>query len=355
MFEFFFNIEGVPYQGQETLAFVIAIAFTFGQSISYVLFARQYLGIKTFFPNIHVLTNLWIAYTLFFAYLALTGGFNPEDSPFSAILVSGIYSVSVGVVLLVLFVCSYLRYRAGFNFAIFFSFAVVPYLVFRLGFLFGIIGLRSPFSYLPDQALGYFLKNPWTNQAVGICLEALIMALAVVSRTQWLQNELTQSAKRQTELIEHQNAVLESTVAQRTQELVEQHKALDASHQVVVGSVNYASRLQRGQLPRPIRLEDRFVSFSALWEPRDTIGGDVYWLSSSEHAGSFAVAVADCTGHGVPGAMLSLLVSNSLERIYAHDSAQDPAAALLSLEQMGVIQKVLGPEGIWYKPVELEV
>ncbi|MDP4837741.1 MAG: serine/threonine-protein phosphatase [Burkholderiales bacterium] len=109
-------------------------------------------------------------------------------------------------------------------------------------------------------------------------------------------------------------------------------RKLDASHKVVIESVNYASRLQRGQLPRQDRIERRFSSFASIWEPRDTIGGDLYWLSSSQQSGPFVLAVADCTGHGVPGAMLSLLVSNSLERIYANDTAEDPAAALMSLD-----------------------
>jgi serine phosphatase RsbU (regulator of sigma subunit) len=101
---------------------------------------------------------------------------------------------------------------------------------------------------------------------------------------------------------------------------------------LIMASVNYASRLQRGQLPRQEKIATRFASFSALWEPRDTIGGDLYWLSSSQQSGPFVLAVADCTGHGVPGAMLSLLVSNSLERIYANDTAEDPASALMSLD-----------------------
>ena len=109
-------------------------------------------------------------------------------------------------------------------------------------------------------------------------------------------------------------------------------RKLDASHKVVIESVNYASRLQRGQLPRQDRIERRFSLFASIWEPRDTIGGDLYWLSSSQQSGPFVLAVADCTGHGVPGAMLSLLVSNSLERIYANDTAEDPAAALMSLD-----------------------
>jgi serine phosphatase RsbU (regulator of sigma subunit) len=81
-----------------------------------------------------------------------------------------------------------------------------------------------------------------------------------------------------------------------------------------------------------MRIDGRFASFATIWEPRDTIGGDLYWLSSSQQSGPFVLAVADCTGHGVPGAMLSLLVSNSLERIYANDTAEDPATALMSLD-----------------------
>ena len=273
---------------------------------------------------------------MLFRSLALTGGFNPEDSPFSAILVSGIYSVSVGVMLLVLFVCSYLRYRAGFNFAIFFTFAVVPYLVFRLGFLFGIIGLRSPFSYLPDQALGYFLKNPWTNQAFGVCLEALIMALAVISRARWLQAELTASAKKQTELIETQNTLLEAKVHERTQEL-------SSKHELIVSSVNYASRLQRGQLPRPIRVEGRFASFAHWWEPRDTIGGDLFWISSSQHEGPFVLSVADCTGHGVPGAFMSMIGHNLLNEIVNYDHITEPSSILQEMDRR--ICKVLKQNG----------
>ena len=121
--------------------------------------------------------------------------------------------------------------------------------------------------------------------------------------------------------------------AVKQEELVAlKHQELEAIHSVVVESMNYASRLQKGQLPRSERLQGRFNSFSAIWEPRDTIGGDLYWLSASQQPGPFVLAVADCTGHGVPGAMLSLLVSNSLERIYAKTTSDDPASALMALD-----------------------
>ena len=325
MFEFFFDVEGLHAFQTDSYGFTMALIFLYAQAISYVLFARQYLGVKKYFPKIYALSNAWIAYALFFAYLTITGVFYDAHSFFPATPVAMIYTCGVALVLFCFFVCSYLRYRDGFGFAIFFTYAVIPYLVFRLSFLFGVIGLPSPFAQLPDNAFGYFLKNPWTNQAFGICLEALIMALAVVSRARWLQNELTVGAQLQTELIEAQNTRLEAMVEVRTQEL-------SAKHELVVSSVNYASRLQRGQLPRPIRIDGRFKSFATMWEPRDTIGGDLFWVSSSQHEGPFVLAVADCTGHGVPGAMLSLLVSNSLERIYANDTQEDPSAALMSLD-----------------------
>ena len=318
LFEFFINIEGLRASNSETYGFTTTVALGFTQSILYVMFARQYLGIKHYFPKIYSLSNLWILFTLFVGYLNLSGYFYSAESSFSARFFMTAYGISVASVLISLFVCSYLRYRDGFSFAIFFTFAIFPYLIFRTNFIMGIIGLPSLFYYLPDHAFGYFLKNPWTNQAFGICLEAMVMALAVFSRTRWLQRELTVSAEKQ-------NLILEDTVAQRTQEL-------SAKHDLVVSSVNYASRLQRGQLPRQMRIDGRFASFASIWEPRDTIGGDLYWLSSSQQSGQFVLAVADCTGHGVPGAMLSLLVSNSLERIYANDTAEDPASALLSLD-----------------------
>ncbi len=225
-----------------------------------------------------------------------------------------------------------IRYRQGLQVAKFFMYAIVPYLTFRSIFILGLAGVPSPFSLLEPSGFGLLMQNSNTAQAIGLCCEALIMALAVVSRARWLQEQLAVNLKAQQELIEGQNRKLEATVAERTAELASQHKELDEAHQMLVGSVNYASRLQRGQLPRALRLEGRFASFDVIWEPRDTIGGDLWWVSSSKHEGPFVLAVADCTGHGVPGAMLSLLVSNSLERIYATDTDYDPVAALQLLD-----------------------
>ena len=339
LFEFFIDIESLKTSNSDSYGTIIFFAIANLQSIFYVIFARQFLGIKNHFPRIHALSNFWILVVLTWWVLGVSGYYYSNDPLISASTFGIVYGLGVASMLMALFICSYLRYREGFDIAIFFSYALIPYFIFRTSFLLGVFGFASPFSFLPDEAFGSFLKNQWTNQALGVCFESLIMSLVVVSRSKWLQQELTSSIQKQNELVINQKNILEETVtnrtkelAERTHELAEQNQELDKAHQLVVGSVNYASRLQRGQLPRQERIEERFSSFASIWEPRDTIGGDLYWLSSSQNQGPFVLCVADCTGHGVPGAMLSLLVSNSLERIYANDTSEDPATALISLD-----------------------
>lgn len=324
--EFFVHMEDQTI-GWQYLAQVIYSTVSYAQTVLYVVFARNFLDLKIHFPIFYKISNIWIGWEIIHLVVLLTQQHTLNQQLFWLPLM-----IPIVLMLLSIYVCAYIRLQQGLTVAKFFMIAMVPYMFFRVSFMLGIAGFQSPFSFLPTSGFGLFFQNTNTNQAFGVCCEAMIMALAVISRTRWLQQELANSIQSQNDLMANQNKLLEHTVAERTKELAEQHQALDEAHQLVVGSVNYASRLQRGQLPRPVRLENRFASFATIWEPRDTIGGDLYWVSSSQHDGPFVLSVADCTGHGVPGAMLSLLVSNSLERIYANDSMEDPVSALTSLD-----------------------
>jgi serine phosphatase RsbU (regulator of sigma subunit) len=331
--EFVVNIYGTNI-GVVSLAFFLFLFFAFAQLVFYFLFSSAFLQTAKFSPNTQYLVYLLVIY--FIAHFIANVFWNHNIAPSLMFMGNAVIPV---IVFIGLYRAAFQRYRQGMRIAIFWMIAAVPYLIFRLIFLSGNFGFPSVSSFLPESGFSVLLQNSGTFQAFGMCAEALIMALAVVSRNVWVQKELAKSlaaqktlAEDQKALVENQNSVLEQTVAERTRELEHQHYALDEAHQLVVGSVNYASRLQRGQLPRQMRIDGRFASFASIWEPRDTIGGDLYWLSSSQQSGPFVLAVADCTGHGVPGAMLSLLVSNSLERIYANDTDEDPASALMSLD-----------------------
>jgi serine phosphatase RsbU (regulator of sigma subunit) len=103
---------------------------------------------------------------------------------------------------------------------------------------------------------------------------------------------------------------------------------------LVLESIRYARHVQHNQLPNPERVRPHFASFDVFWEPRDTIGGDMWWISSAKSSTPFTLAITDSTGHGVPGAMLSLLVNNSLERIYGLNPDIDPALAMTELDDL---------------------
>ena len=103
-------------------------------------------------------------------------------------------------------------------------------------------------------------------------------------------------------------------------------------------SISYASLLQQGQMPDPRQLAGPFSSLDVIWKPRDVIGGDIWWTHTSPD-GSFTLALVDCTGHGVPGAMLSVLAISTLERIYATDALIAPAQALQTLDD--TMRKIL--------------
>jgi serine phosphatase RsbU (regulator of sigma subunit) len=104
------------------------------------------------------------------------------------------------------------------------------------------------------------------------------------------------------------------------------------AHQAILESVSYASRIQRGLLPPPSRLETLFAEVAVLWEPRDVVGGDFYWVSSA--GPRTTIAVVDCTGHGVPGAFLTLVAVSTLERIVGERADLAPAEILRRLNDL---------------------
>jgi serine phosphatase RsbU (regulator of sigma subunit) len=113
---------------------------------------------------------------------------------------------------------------------------------------------------------------------------------------------------------------LEGIVRERTREIVEQKNEIEGqrdqiSHQKeeITASIQYASKIQRAVLPSAEKacelLRDHFV----LFKPRDIVSGDFYWMTESENR--TVVIAADCTGHGVPGAFMSMLGVSFLNEI----------------------------------------
>ena len=116
-------------------------------------------------------------------------------------------------------------------------------------------------------------------------------------------------------------------------ETIEKKRALliAEKHQILVDSIKYASVIQRGMLPKENEFSLPFSDHSILWEPRDTVGGDIYWLKNFDKGA--LLCVCDCTGHGVPGALLTALLVSALEEIVTDETCDDPATIVWMLDQ----------------------
>jgi serine phosphatase RsbU (regulator of sigma subunit) len=138
--------------------------------------------------------------------------------------------------------------------------------------------------------------------------------------------ELSQAFASMTEQIRAHTEHLESTVRVRTAELVEANAVMAAANTRIADSISYASRIQQAMLPQQALGEELGAQHYLLWRPRDVVGGDFYLFQ--RHAHGFLLGVADCAGHGVPGAMMTMLGNAALDRAIAESGAADPAAIL---------------------------
>ena len=107
---------------------------------------------------------------------------------------------------------------------------------------------------------------------------------------------------------------------QLTQEMDEQVQArtveLAEKNRKIIDSIDYAKRLQEAALAPQEELRSVLGEFFVLWKPRDIVGGDFYWVKRIDNATSL-FALADCTGHGVPGAFMTIAVNTILNHIVA--------------------------------------
>ncbi|MBD3637865.1 MAG: SpoIIE family protein phosphatase [Crocinitomicaceae bacterium] len=143
---------------------------------------------------------------------------------------------------------------------------------------------------------------------------------------QELSEKTIQQEKEKKKILEEQNVVLEKEVQERTREIREQKEKIEEVHQEITDSISYAKRIQSAILP-PQKLVRKYLPESfILYKPKDIVAGDFYWMETTDDAVLFAAA--DCTGHGVPGAMVSVVCNNGLNRSVREYGLTDPGKIL---------------------------
>lgn len=145
---------------------------------------------------------------------------------------------------------------------------------------------------------------------------ALVLALAIAVFIAFRQKQKTNSVlSLQNEKIKRQNRIIEKA-----------HSILEGKSKDITESIMYAQRIQQAILPMEEEIEKIFPESFIFYKPRDIVSGDFYWFSRVDNF--YVLAVADCTGHGVPGAFMSMIGNDMLNQVVYDAGISNPAKAL---------------------------
>jgi serine phosphatase RsbU (regulator of sigma subunit) len=162
-----------------------------------------------------------------------------------------------------------------------------------------------------------------------------------------LSDELTEANQQledkiqaRTIALKESNEELKQTVEElySTLELAKNQKVeIENQHKNITSSINYAKRIQDAILPTFQQLKNALPNSFVIYKPKDIVSGDFYWFS--EKYGKQIIIVADCTGHGIPGAFMSLLGSSVIYQLVNYQGVTSPEMILYELNNS--IRKIL--------------
>lgn len=158
------------------------------------------------------------------------------------------------------------------------------------------------------------------------------------AQNEWLQTEInkaTAEIQQQKAEIEKQNQKLQETnqiILEQKAEIEKDKHIIEEKNQEILDSITYAKRIQNALLPSDESLTKAFGNeYFVVFFPRDIVSGDFYWLT--EENGIFIMAVADCTGHGVPGGFMTMIGNTLLNQIVGLYNILEPHKILNQLHQ----------------------
>ncbi len=170
----------------------------------------------------------------------------------------------------------------------------------------------------------------WTARIIGF----ILLIGIIVGLIKWRTSSLEASKKRLANLVEertievvNKNHELE---AQQLQ-LADAYDNIQEKNKNITASINYAKRIQDAMLPNDERVKTVIENCFIFYQPRDIVSGDFYWISEVEN--KTVIAAVDCTGHGVPGAFMSVIGSNLLYEIIESQRILSPAKILDALNE----------------------
>jgi serine phosphatase RsbU (regulator of sigma subunit) len=284
-----------------------------------IKFTQYLLNTKKHTPNLSVfLSVLATADVLLFLCAFL-------DNPFysSSLLALNIIAIVSNITI---YWVALKVYRLGFRPAKYF------FLAFQLLIIGTLTAMLKNFGILPRIFITEY------GIQIGSAIEIIFFSFALSERVrslkdekQKIQDQLFEQLQENNKLQIEQNIELEKKVKERTLEIQKQSQIIFEKNKDITDSINYAKRIQDAMLSKS---EARFLNddnFFIFYRPRDIVSGDFYWYAQFND--TLIIAAADCTGHGVPGALMSMIGSTLLNSIVNDMKILQPSHILKLLDE----------------------
>ncbi len=184
-------------------------------------------------------------------------------------------------------------------------------------------------EYQPQSVLCVPLAYKGTINSILYLENNLATDVFKPSRTEIIEILSSQVAISIANALAYEN--LENIIKLRTAEITQQKETIEKSNQNITASIRYAQRIQEAMLPKREEIAEHLSEHFILFIPKDIVSGDFYWFLHQK--GKSIIAAIDCTGHGVPGAFMSLVGEALLTQIVQRDSIMEPDIILEKLHE----------------------
>jgi serine phosphatase RsbU (regulator of sigma subunit) len=326
-----FSLEGFTFQFlfpyNSYLTNITLLLSACGSQIFVMLYAKSFLNIKERLPKFNSIFILFIILGITSAIMTVASTFTYELT-FPLINTTSLLStilILVSIIVLKIkrkYVC---------------PFFITAFILLMLG---ATIFILSNLSLVPNS---FLTEN---GLKLGSGLEVIFLSLSMAKKFRQIQIEKEKAQQLAYEKLQEVNRItqninieLEKQVKQRTEEIYKQKILIEEKNKEITDSIRYAKRIQEAILPDINEFNHLFKESFIYFKPKDIVSGDFYWFKSLRSLVPtnnnekvlkplVVFAVADCTGHGVPGAFMSIIGTDILNESAKKAEINSPAEAL---------------------------
>ena len=207
------------------------------------------------------------------------------------------------------------------------GFSLTPILIVLFCVLvFSLLAVAAVLQYFVLSRLTYFDKAARSVSSGRYDIQLKTVVNDELGRLALGFNQMAKTIRTNTEK-------LEQRVAERTKELQHANILLEQKNKQIIDSIRYARLIQNAILPRSDIMARYLEQHFVVWIPRDVVGGDFYFLHPVKDSQSYFIGLVDCTGHGIPGAFMTMTAHAVIRQVLSDSSELDLSDILMLIDE----------------------